>query len=213
MTSQSPNASANCWAVIPVKAVALGKSRLAGVLAPMQRERLVMAMLRHVILAAQACPAIAKVCVLGPQDGGYDDGVIWLHDSGAGLNGALADSLRGLEALAQEGSPASPSRALILPADLPLVTPADISLMADIPETIIAIAPDRHGSGTNALSLPLAAFGHFRPQFGSGSFAAHRIEALRLGYTVETMLSAGLEKDIDEPSDLPDAHWCRQEAR
>ncbi|WP_255351693.1 hypothetical protein [Novosphingobium sp. ST904] len=41
--------------------------------------------------------------------------------------------------------------------------------------------------------------------FGEESYSRHCDETKKLGLTVETILSGGLEKDIDEPADLPDA--------
>ena len=77
--------------------------------------------------------------------------------------------------------------------------------MAMAPSDAVAIAPDRHGTGTNALSLPIPAAQDFRFAFGDDSFARPRAEAGRLGLEVETVFSRGLEQDIDEPSDLADA--------
>jgi 2-phospho-L-lactate guanylyltransferase len=101
-----------------------------------------------------------------------------------------------------------PARAVVVSADLPALTPVDLAMLADVPPGTIAIAPDRHGTGTNALSIPSTAIATFRFQFGVGSHVAHRAEARRLGYTVDTMLSDGLEKDIDELADLADATHC-----
>ena len=67
------------------------------------------------------------------------------------------------------------------------------------------IAPDRHGVGTNGLSLPLPAARGFRFAFGDDSFALHQAEAARLGLIVEVIHSPTLAKDIDVPADLADA--------
>ena len=70
---------------------------------------------------------------------------------------------------------------------------------------MVAIAPDRHGRGTNALSLPLPEAEGFTFAFGPDSFALHNLEAARLGLKIEEIHSPGLACDIDEPADLPDA--------
>ena len=94
---------------------------------------------------------------------------------------------------------------MFIAADLPTVTASELELLAAAPEGEIAIAPDRHETGTNALSLPLPAAASFCFAFGPDSFALHRAEAQRLGLPMETILSHGLARDIDEPTDLPDA--------
>jgi 2-phospho-L-lactate guanylyltransferase len=193
-----------CWVIIPAKARGTGKARLAGVLDAAEREHLVAAMLARVVAAAQSCEAVRRVCLVGSAPLARP-GVTVLADPGGGLNPALGSALG-------QAAERRPERVVIVAGDLPQVTSADLAMMACVPGGAIAIAPDRHGTGTNALSLPLDALGTFTLQFGIGSHAAHRAEAVRLGYSVETMLSAGLEKDIDEPADLPDATGCLQEA-
>ena len=90
-------------------------------------------------------------------------------------------------------------------ADLPLLTRHDVELLAAAPAETIAMAPDRHGTGTNALSLPLPAARGFTFCFGPDSFALHHAEADRLGIRIEQVRSQGLARDVDMPEDLPDA--------
>jgi len=187
-----------CWAIIPAKEPATGKGRLAGVLDDGERARLAEAMLAHVVMMASKARGIDRVCLLGPARPGLDAGVTMLADPGGGLNAAATTALAYAYV---EGV----SRAIIIHADLPQLTTLDCELLAAAPEAAIAIAPDRHGIGTNALSLPLPQASGFRFFFGPGSFAAHQGEAARLGLKIETIQSHGLERDIDEPSDLPDA--------
>ena len=79
------------------------------------------------------------------------------------------------------------------------------ALLAAAPAGEIAIASDRHGTGTNAISLPLPEAEGFSFAFGPDSFARHQAEADRLGLRIEEIRSPGLARDIDEPEDLPDA--------
>lgn len=187
-----------CWAVIPVKAAKDSKSRLAGVLGDDRRQALVDAMLGHVVRAARQASSVAQVCMVGPLRHGLPEDVLLLDDPGRGLNPAVQAALEQVATL-------GPNRVIMIAADLPTVSPLDIDLLAAAPVDTIAIAPDRHGTGTNALSLPLPAASGFRFAYGQGSFARHCDEAERCGFKIETVLSRGLEKDIDEPADLPDA--------
>ncbi|KHK91351.1 2-phospho-L-lactate guanylyltransferase [Novosphingobium malaysiense] len=188
------------WALIPIKASGQGKSRLADKLSEPERDALVDAMLHHVVNAAGKATKLARTILVGPSRHGLDADIPLIGDRGYGLNDALENAL-GEIACAKE----RPDRLIVIAADLPCVTSLDLDLLAEAPAKAVAIAPDRHGTGTNALSLPLPEAAGFRFYYGTDSAAHHREEAERLGLNVETILSAGLEKDIDEPSDLVDA--------
>jgi len=187
-----------CWTVIPVKASAESKSRLAKVLDAAQREALARAMLDRVVDAASSAPNVARVCLIGNSREGQDDSVMLLADPGGGLSAAAAAALAEAE---RQGA----SRIVVIHADLPQVTARDVALLAAAPSGEIAIAPDRHGTGTNAISLPLPEARGFSFAFGPDSFAKHNAEADRLGLRVEEIHSQGLAHDVDEPDDLPDA--------
>jgi 2-phospho-L-lactate guanylyltransferase len=182
------------WVVIPVKPPAGAKTRLAGALSASQREDLVQSMLAHVVGEVFGSK-VDKVLILGPSRLGLPDGVPLLADPGTGLNPALQSVLPQVKA----------DRLIVLHADLPRITSLEIDLLADASPNVIAIAPDRHGKGTNALSLPLPRAKDFTFAFGPDSYARHVAEANRLGIEIETIRSAGLERDVDEPEDLADA--------
>ena len=188
----------NVWAIIPAKASLESKSRLAGALGPEERRSLVRAMVGHVVKAASDAANISHVCLLGPSRQGLSDDLPLLRDPGGGLNAAVQSAFA--EA-ARQGA----ERVVFVAADLPQVTATELELMAAAPAGEIAIAPDRHETGTNALSLPLPDAENFRFAFGPDSFALHRAEAQRLGLAMETIHGHGLARDIDEPDDLPDA--------
>lgn len=187
------------WALIPIKASGEGKSRLAGSLSAPERDALVDAMLRHVTSTAGEAAMVSRTVLVGPSRHGLDQDIPLIGDPGDGLNAALVHALDEIVR-----SKDRPNRLIVIAADLPCVTPLDLDLLAEAPRQSIAIAPDRHGTGTNALSLPLPEAAGFRFRYGTDSAAHHREEAERLGLNVETILSAGLEKDIDEPADLVD---------
>lgn len=187
-----------CWAVIPVKASPDSKSRLASVLDAGARRVLAEAMLARVTAAAGDACNIAQVCLLGPACERQTGTLRLLADPGGGLNPAVQSAL---SQVAGEGA----TRVIFIHADLPQVTTRDLELLAAAPAGEIAIASDRHGTGTNALSLPLPEAKGFSFAFGTDSFARHRAEAERLGLKIEEIRSQGLARDVDEPADLPDA--------
>lgn len=191
------------WAVIPARQPGEGKTRLSGVLSAQEREALGRAMLAHVVETARTAQNVDRTCIVGSQ--AYGD-VPLLADPGEGLNPAIRS------AIGQAGAEGV-SRAVILHGDLPQLTVRDVELLAAATEGSIAIAPDRHGTGTNALSLPLPAASGFAFAFGPDSFRRHHAEADRLGLLIETIHSPGLSRDIDEPDDLPDAADLLKQAR
>jgi 2-phospho-L-lactate guanylyltransferase len=195
-----------CWAVIPAKSSPESKSRLAKVLAAEARSALADAMLAHVVEAVSGATNIAQVCLLGsPRDGEYA-GLLRLDDPGGGLNSAVQSALADA---ARRGA----DRVIMIHADLPLVTAHDLELLAAVPAGEIGIAADRHGTGTNAISLPIPEAAAFSFAFGPDSFARHNAEAERLGLRVEEIRSPGLAKDVDEPEDLPDAESLLKQVR
>lgn len=190
-----------CWVIIPIKASGSAKSRLAGALQPDERESLVGAMLEHVVGAAQGASQVTRVLLVGPSRLGLPETIPLLTDPGKGLNPAIESAIEQIT----QGDEPLPERLMVLFADLPEVTSAEIDLLAAAQPGTVAIAPDRHEIGTNALSLPLSMAGQFRFAFGKDSFARHIAECDRLGLSAEVILSGGLERDVDEPADLPDA--------
>ena len=182
------------WVVIPFRAGPDGKSRLAGVLDAPARAALVEAMLDRVTEAARAARNVAEVRLIGSSR----EGIAALADPGRGLNAAARAALA-------EVTAASSDRAVVIHADLPRVTAQDIELLAAAPVGEIAIAPDRHGTGTNAISLPLPEARGFSFAFGPDSFARHKAEAERIGLRIGEIHSPGLACDVDEPDDLSDA--------
>jgi 2-phospho-L-lactate/phosphoenolpyruvate guanylyltransferase len=185
-----------CIALVPAKPLDDAKSRLAGVLNQRSRERLVEAMLEHVIATALSCKAINAVLMLGRRSPAYPK-LDLLADPGGGLNAALGAALA---SVADNGV----GRLLVIAGDLPLLRVEELDQLADLPPDTIGIAPDRHGIGTNALSLPLPGGTDFHFAYGSKSLALHRAEASRIGHDSHVVLGNGLAKDIDDPADLDD---------
>ena len=185
-----------CWAIIPLRATPESKSRLAGVLDEAARGALVEVMLARVLAAARGACNVDEVRLIGTAPSLPAD-VAVMADPGRGLNAAAAAALAAADGKA--------SRLILIHGDLPLVTARDIELLAAAPAGEIAIAPDRHGTGTNAISLPLPAARGFSFAFGTDSFARHNAEAGRMGLGISEVHSPGLSRDVDEPDDLQDA--------
>ncbi len=68
------------------------------------------------------------------------------------------------------------------------------------PPGTITIVADRHGTGTNILSLPTGLL--FRFHYGEASAIHHRREAERIGVDVVTLTTSPWRFDVDVPEDL-----------
>ena len=90
---------------------------------------------------------------------------------------------------------------MVLPADLPTVTGAEIDRLVRAGRRGgFAIAPDLAQRGTNALCLATSQAFQFR--FGVGSRQQHLLEARRLALRPAIVNTPGLAFDIDTAADL-----------
>lgn len=190
--------TATAAAIVPVKQLAAVKSRLAGRLSLPERRELVLSLLRHSLSVLGESQAISSIIVVTPDDEVAREascrGAGVLRQKGEGINAAIR---LGLDAARERGE----RYCLVLLADLPLLEVDDIGALVDMagPETL-ALAPDRHEQGTNALVTDLA--DDFKPAFGEGSLADHRQQGLRRGWAVPEYYSPGTALDLDTPDDL-----------
>lgn len=176
--------------LVPVKAFAKAKARLAPTLDPGRRAALARAMAQRVLLAAAPLP-VAVVC---------DDeevarwaserGAVVLGEPGRGLNGAVQTGVARLGA-------AGASEVLVVHGDLPLAE--GIVSLAGHPG--VTLVPDRKEDGTPVVCVPASA--GFRFSYGPGSFQRHVREARRLGFDPRIVRVPALRADVDEPGDLP----------
>ncbi len=200
--------------VVPVKRLAEAKSRLAPVLADEERLALAWSLLRHVLTVVQEAQERlgARGAVISSDPGA----LAAARDLGLAtiVEVAIAEQLAGspeaslnaaLQQAARWASRQNASALLILPADLPLVTLADVKALWQASQQLYAaralvIAPDGHETGTNALLVrPPAALSF---EFGPDSFRLHCRQAQRLGLAYHIQRSPRLGLDVDLPADL-----------
>jgi len=187
-------------AVIPIGTLDGAKSRLGAVLDAEERRDLVTRLAEATIRAAVATPGIAETIVITPDDEvrrfALAAGARPIRQRSTGLNAGLREARD--EVMAAGGS-----ALLILPIDLPHITPealgAIVDVMADTPPPLVAIVADRHGRGTNALLL--APPDVIDLSFGGDSHGAHAAAAAAAGARL-IELGGPLSEDIDTPEDL-----------
>lgn len=176
-------------ALVPLKRGAERKTRLAAHLSPAARIALSDRMASHVVAVLNATPAIDRVLLLAPEPV-PELAAIWQPDEGRGLSPELD------AAFALHDAPL-----LVIHGDLPLVETQDIIALLSAAESGgIAIAPDRHGAGTNAVAI-------FRPgpfafAFGAESLTRHLAAA---GPNAVEVCRPRLSLDVDTPADLVEA--------
>ncbi len=175
--------------VLPVKAFAQAKRRLAPVLEPREREDLARSMAATVVAAAGDLPVVVVCDDDMVRAWAEELGVEVLWTPGVGLNGAVE---AGVAHVAAQGV----DRAVVAHADLPLAT--DLAWVAAFDG--VTLVPDRHGDGTNVASVPTDA--GFAFAYGAGSCARHEAEARRLGLPVRVVPDDRLGWDVDQPADL-----------
>jgi 2-phospho-L-lactate guanylyltransferase len=186
-------------AIVPVGAIEGAKSRLGAVLDAEERRDLALRLADATVHAAVATPGIDETLVVTPDDEVRDlalrAGARPLRQRSGGLN----DGLRQARA---EAVAAGARAILVLPIDIPQIS-ADLLepmvALADTPTPVVAIVPDRHGRGTNALLLSPPDVIEFC--FGGDSKDAHLGAARAVGARVE-VLDGPLTLDIDTPEDL-----------
>jgi 2-phospho-L-lactate/phosphoenolpyruvate guanylyltransferase len=192
-------------AVLPVKRYRAAKRRLVEAVGPPGRAALLRAMLTDALAAITEAELVERVIMVtgegraekialhraqrtktpvevlrDPDDRGHSEAAT------LGIIRALA---LGAECVA------------LLPGDCPLVDPGELdAAIAGVNTDAVAVVPDRHGTGTNALMMrPADAIG---PAFGPGSCERHLERAGRRGLETWVEEVPSLALDLDTPDDL-----------
>lgn len=188
------------WAIVPVKPFNRAKSRLASMLSPSERVGLSRSFLGHTLEVLGQVSEIRERLVISRDTSALhlarQMGTRTVTESGAPeLNRALR---RATEVALSAGADA----VLVLPTDLPLLTPEDVlSLVNGGRESpSVAVAPDRRERGTNALYIRPP--GLIDYAFGPDSFHRHVALAEAAGVHPHIYRLSGTVLDIDLPEDL-----------
>jgi 2-phospho-L-lactate guanylyltransferase len=189
----------NATAVLPVKRFAASKQRLAPGMGATHRGELAAAMLEDVLEAIGEARSIERTVVVTSEPRAEELAslagatLVPDPDEGGHSGAALAGIARARELGAE--------RVVLLPIDCPLLAPRELErLLTGMPERYVAVVPDRHGTGTNALAL--APPDVIEPSFGEGSCARHvaAARAAAVPHAVEELPSLAL--DLDTPADV-----------
>jgi 2-phospho-L-lactate/phosphoenolpyruvate guanylyltransferase len=179
---------------VPVKALGAAKGRLAGVLTPVERAAITLAMLEDVLDATTAVPGW-QTWVISP-----DQRVLQVaarrrarpveEDDDPGLLNAIRqveDEAAGADALA------------VVLGDLPLATPEALTRALQTLGPVVAV-PSGSDAGTNVLLRRPA--GAIPARFGTDSFRRHREAAEQHDIPFAEVRAPELAFDLDRPDDV-----------
>jgi 2-phospho-L-lactate guanylyltransferase len=188
------------WAIIPVKPLRSGKSRLAGTLSADERAELNRTLLQHTLKTLSDLKEVEHVLVVSRDPQALTlarlYGARTVRENGQPhLNTALKRATVVAQVYATRG-------VLVLPADLPLISREDILTLIDhaTDPPVVVIAPDRHEKGTNALLISPS--GLIEYDFGENSFQRHCQRVKEAGARLEVVNLPSLGLDLDLPEDL-----------
>jgi len=188
------------WAIVPVKPLGRGKSRLAGVLTQEERLDLNSQLLTHTVDILRDIPEIEHVLVVSRDQSALSlaraHGARTVQEKGAPeLNIALTRATMVAKSYTTRG-------VLIIPSDLPMITKEDVYAMLERVQDppVVVVAPDRRKQGTNALLVCPA--GLIEYDYGPNSFERHCQGALQAGARLEICELPSLALDMDLPEDL-----------
>ena len=184
-------------AILPVKTFTAAKQRLAVTLGAGSRQALAQAMFSDVLAALRHVSGLDAVAVVTSdrlaESAAVGGGVRVLRDTAPAGQSAAAGI--GIRYALDSGF----DRVLLVPGDTPLLDPAELDELLERAGPV-AIVPDRHLTGTNALLLsPPDAI---EPSFGPGSLARHRAAAEEAGLDHSIERLPTLMLDVDTPEDL-----------
>lgn len=186
------------FAILPVKSPQNAKQRLTGFLPVEMRQTLARMLYRQTLATLCRAEGIHRVVVATSDieiaDHARRSGALVLEEHEQVSHSVSADAacLRAMEMGA--------STALLVPIDVPTVTPADFTTLAASARPGLIVVPSSDGTGTNALvrTPPNC----IESRFGPGSFRAHLDQALSKGLPADVLRLPGLMFDIDTPEDV-----------
>jgi 2-phospho-L-lactate guanylyltransferase len=206
------------FAVLPVKSPRNAKQRLSGFLSAEQRETLARILYRQTLASLCQAEGIDRVVVVTSDseiaEHARRSGAL-VFDENAQVSHSVSADAACLRAI-QLGA----TTVLLVPIDVPLVTPADFTRLAAAArpgapgnpqasprassqpgsQAKLIVVPSADGTGTNALARTPPDV--IESRFGPGSCRAHLDQARSKSVHSEVLRLRGLMFDIDTPEDV-----------
>ncbi|PID85433.1 MAG: 2-phospho-L-lactate guanylyltransferase [Chloroflexi bacterium] len=189
----------NTWAILPVKSLSQSKTRLAHLLSPAERARLMQNLLEHTIDTLHQVSEVSKTLVVS-----HDDTVLEIaerYQTDTLIETAPFQLKTAVTQATKYAKLHHVDSILIIPADLPFLQAHEIQQLLEnrSPQTACIICPDETETGTNALFMPPHT--DFIFQYGPNSFQKHLNEAKRLHMTTQIVSYPGICFDLDTETD------------
>ena len=191
-------ALSDTMALVPVKSLDSGKTRLSPILDLHERAALIPAMVEDIFNALAAFGRLPVLVVTG------DSRVAKMAESrgfGYLMETACISETTAIEAATRKAGELGAGGTMVVPGDIPLVQPQDFAAMLELaPPRGSLLAPAWDGRGTNAvLRRP---YDLFPLRFGNDSFIPHRAAAEKTGHPCAILHNEHLALDVDSPEDL-----------
>lgn len=190
-------------AIIPVKSLNKGKSRLSDIFSDEERKNLNSNLLKKTIITISSMPLITKIFVISSDPHALaiarDLGAKTIQENkSTGINRSLRKATKVAKAYKS-------NKVIIIPADIPLLNKSDIQKVIEKSSSPpqIVIVPDRYDRGTNILLInPIGILDY---EFGDSSFIRHIEQAQRKNIQVDVVRLESLGLDVDFPDDFNEA--------
>ena len=196
---------ATLWTIVAVRGLATSKSRLAPVLSPTERQALNRELLeRTLAVVSEWSGAPQRTIVVSPCVRtlalARKAGATAVSEGARAVGHNQAITL-GIARAAAQGA----THVMALPCDLPYLSTDAMRALANASGRgkQVVLAPDKAGTGTNAVLVGVGT--DFEFAFGPGSLLAHQAVARRAGLSVSLVQRDDLKLDLDTPDDL--ARW------
>jgi len=194
------------WALVPLKLLDQVKNRLATVLTFEERHGLVVAMLKDVLKALCDTRELTGVLLVSrePSIQSIVPSHTRLHFWQEPVNCDLSASITAASSYLKDEIGAA--GVMIVPADVPLITPLQISRLLQ-QHNKVTLVPDDQNMGTNCLictppnNIPVL--------YDGSSFKPHLASAEKLNLDPLTLRCEAFGLDIDTPQDLVRLAYCR----
>ena len=185
-------------ALVPVKGLDSGKTRLSPILNVHERAALIPAMVEDILNALAEFARMPVLVVTG------DSRVAAMAESRGFhslMETACISETVAIEAATRKAGKLGAGGTMVIPGDIPLVQPEDFAAVLEAaPPQGSLLTPGWDGRGTNAaLRRP---HDLFPLRFGNDSFIPHRAAAEQTGLPCAILYNERIAIDVDSPEDL-----------
>jgi len=186
------------WAIVPIKDLHNGKTRLSAVLSPRERALLIEAMMDDVLSAFAEYAGMRVLIVTG-------DARVAGKAAHLGMESIVEAVCQSESAAVATATAHAISQGaggtLVVPADIPLLCAEDVAgIVQQAPVQGTLLVPAWDGRGTNAAIRRPA--GLFPLRFGNDSFRPHRAAAQATGHPLLVIENDRIALDLDSPIEL-----------